>query len=1770
MRQTYAKWQCCSKMKLLLCMLLVLFSSISALHADVAPSNVAVNTTFPGSSNKINGSGWVNLAVTWQGDSPTFTAKYMKNGTVIFTESAISSTNTSAQIQASVIGDTNGSAIPITVQIVDSAGRTAEASSQGVLVDTKVPNLTATVTNGPNFSQSSSVRIQITSDKEIHAPSVTSEGVAATPEGSLTTGTSFVYNLQLTNAFANGSHNISISAVDTTEPESGANRGSTSVTFSVGSSVSGSTNINSSSPASPTNASNVTLSGSSPSGTSKIRLMDGGNQISEIAVSGTEWSIGLTPDEGTHSYVAISLDSLDQEVSRSSAFSLIVDRTAPSVPNYDATGIPTQTNQTSLSFTVSVDNYASEVSNPVFLQAYNNGTAVGQKYNVTTSGSPITMSVPLTDGTNNICFKTSDNAGNMSESSTVTSVNKSGSASAAVSSTMVDAYSIPAPTTSMLGGGAHTLTVNFNQAVDSGVMPKVEVVCGGGAKLEVTGSWSSTQVFAGNFNVPANGGASYDGAATLNVSEVKDSFGNVLEAYTQAAAFSIDSTNPTSTINGTEFYVSATNQNVNLSGTVDDGDGSGIDYLTLICKDSSGTETKTNVPLQTGAQSPWSYSYSASGLASGKYTLTTSATDRAVPTGNTENVNGKAGVTIIVDTEAPTVTRVSLNNTGVDISTYGDPCVIASDVSRLVVVAADTGDSGLDLTSSNFVFTLNGPNGLVTGEKTNNGVDTIYFDFQTLTAGGEYTITVNPVDKAGNVGTTTTRVFTLNKSAPDQATFNPPSYVTANKTDANLAQSQVSVSLATTGGGATPSYSASTISVKYNGVEIGSKQPSETELVAKLHSGNLLDNQSHDGSYYITVVPYSTTGISGAAITSQFNYDTQAPVVIESSPDIDSDGWFGVDTTEFGITVSDAPKDIIAYYKGQYDASASAPLQPGDVTWYNGSGSGVNMDISSFSWKMGDQVSPAFRYTGSKMMVDAPKSVSDTAAGVSDVEVTFVLADNVTQGETVPNTTSFTRTFKYDYLAPKIEISTKKGAKYCKNLLTVNGTVTDQGTDPNLQVQFVQYFNGETWDVLQVNGLPAKTASITTSVDISNKPDGNYTVKFMATDRAGNESEPVEFSYVIDRKGPDAPELTIPLPDYTVSKRSQGFKWASVAGADNYVLQISDDSSFNNILNNQTNGDYPGIKGTICTTTEGSFTLPKDGNYYWRVAAIEKCEDGYNISDYSTTRKVVVDSVKPYVVSVSPSPSSSNVVSTGMVTFTIRFSETIDSTVDLAVSLTSAGGQVMKIEKISCSGDTWTGTTVIPKNNSALYDGSAIISIADAADLSGNKMEPDSSHTIVVNTGPAFTTRLFSNPANEYEITIVTKATESLQTAPSCSVKQNSTKTPVTMNFLKDRYYAGSYKIDKDNPGKAYITISGTDLYGMVGNSTVEFTIADVNASARLSVTTASGRATLKAAESATYNPTAVYIIDRDCLESPFSDSETLATTRASLKNVRASVAKKNPELVGVVGLDEVGPASTKLKKCMLYTADVNGTSIGVDSSKVHVYRQDGKGNWVFQGGTLKDYKISAQLTGLGRLALMADMTAPKLNNMSPSNLEKLETNNPEIKGQFVDGGSGLMSETFKLAIDGLQVQNVLLEKDGSFKYQVKPALKKGKHEISCEVTDKAGNIFRKSFMVDAPAEFAIGEFRPYPSPARGNRISFAYNFGAVPESVNLKIYDAAGHVVAKFDSGDFGGKPSGNIRWDLTNEKGKRVANGTYIYRLEVRANGQKTKKRGKFAVLR
>jgi len=1759
---------------------LAIFPPPSPAPDVTAVSNATLGVT---GEDRINGGGTVAMDAQWEGDGAPFVATYKKNGSDFRSFAGIPANTHNVTFTGLDIGDSGGSPIAFSVQITNSVGSfTAASGDKSIIVDTTAPILTAQLLNGPVFSNTQTVRIQITSNENVAAPTVTANGVNATQEGTaVPSGMSFIYALPLSASFSNGSHVVSIQAKDVSKPETSANTGNTTVSFTVGTTSSGNTAITGSTPASPTKADTITLAGSCPEGAASIELQDNGTAASTISVSGSNWTIGLSPAPGTHSYVAISKDSNGTEISRSAAFSVIIDREAPAKPTVNASGVPGNTNQSSVSISVEVAGLDTEVAKPVQIQAYVNGSPKGSPQAVNTS--PVNMTVALDPGANRITFRLTDAAGNTSEVSDAVNVTYDNSSSSTDTIVTFSApFTMPIPVTQsyQMGAGTYSLQMIFGKAMDSATNPVINITTAGGVKITSSaGNWIASNTFVGEFSIPTNGGSSYDGAATLSITGAKDTFGNTLEPISVPSgggqAFFIDSTPATASFNETtSIYVSSSTPNISLSGQVSDN-SSGVGYIDLVWQPfSGGAVASQSVPIMAASPSPWNYSWNASSLSGGQYKLWVVAADQAKPSPNIENYLNKAYRIVVVDRDVPTVSRVSLGNMATDINMMPQPVVIASAVTRLTAVVNDTGDSGIAFNDPGFVFTLvhDGSAASILGNKSNNGVDTIYFDFPELTLSGTYTVTVTPMDAGGNVGVTATRSFSLEKDAPDAVTFLPPDQRVANYSHAALSQSQVWAII----NHARPDYTNSTISVRYNGAIAGSQQAnaSTSALVWQLHSGALATDQSHDGRYDMTVVPKTTLGNTGAAVNGFFTFDSKPPVVTSSVPSIalssaDSKPWFGLGQTELSVTVSDAPRDIVTYGPKMPADSGLANVQvPGDPNWYNSAGSGVDYTNSSFTWSIGASTSGNHNVVGNKLVLGIPPVPDDTAVGVTDVVMSVKLLDRANAGENVPNMLAASYTLRFDYLAPEItSVTLPNGGKYRGSVVKFEGLVQDKGTSEDVKVSSVEWAEGSNaWTAVPANGLPAKSASVSANLNIGDKADGTYTVKLRAIDLANNVSAEKTATFVVDRTPPAAPVMVLPLPDQITNKRSQSFKWGATTDADRYLLQVADDPSFNNILNNQAGTDYPTLLGQVLVMTEGAFTMPKDGTYYWRVAAIETCVDGYNISNFSVTRRFTVDTVKPLVVEVQPAPSSANKISTGMVTFTIRFSELVDPTMNPTVKLTTNGGQLMVIEKTSYKEDTWTGTTVIPKNSSALYDGVAIISIEGATDLAGNIMAADSTNNVVINTGPSFTTRIFSNPANEYEIMIVTKASEALQSAPSASVQQSSARTPVIMNFLKERFYAGSYKIDINSPGKAYIDVSGSDLHGMVGNDSFQFTVADLNASRRLDITSASGLANLRGAEGSTFSPTAIYMLDREHLESPFA----AANFRASaLPGAKASLAAP-AGLTGVMPLEEIGPASLKLKKRLLYTANVSGEKLALPAEKIHIYRQDKDGNWIFQGGSLKDGKISAELTGLGRIALMADLTEPAVLDLSPASLERLETPMPEIKGQLVDNGSGIRKDSLRLFINDLEIPGVTIDTAGNFNYKLRKALPRGRHEIRLEVADQAGNVLRKSFQVEAPAPFALDEFMPYPNPVTGNSMYFNYNFNQNADLVKLKVYDTAGHRVADFDTFDFASTNSGRIRWDLRNRKGKIVANGVYFYQLEVTRGGQTLKKRGKFAVMR
>ncbi|MBF0501125.1 MAG: T9SS type A sorting domain-containing protein [Candidatus Riflebacteria bacterium] len=1803
------------ELKALVLLLVLQFICVAGVFADISPDlklTVTTNPADPGDGTRFNAGVQVTLsAQATKGDTPPFAATFkMGSGANV---TAIGTTNTSTNpIKADFMtfGSTLGAGLKnFSVDVVETAVPNAVSKpaigDKSVNIDLTLPGVTVTVDNGPIFSPSglNVVNFTITSDKDVAGiPDISISpvisGASPAPDGVPSTKT-FKYKLALPNTVSAGAYTIRAVCKDTTLPNNTANVGAAQAGFSVQTSGPQAPTITAMVPPSPTHATNFKLSGGVPTGMTTIGIYENGAQVVAGNINGQTWTAGLANiTEGEHKYTVKGKDVLGNDSGVSAEFVVRIDTTAPSTPVLVQPPSPTNQAKVTITGSNAMDVIGAGIISPpvtVMLRRLDGNQAATATAGL--DGKFSFVDVALASGDNIFYALAEDNAkgtpGNQSGGSNniliTYNTTQSNVTTALIAGASFASQPIPLPASTMLCTGNYSLQITWNKDMDNSVNPMVGYTPAHGAEqTSNSGHWISSSTYIGQISIPAGQGNIYDGPVqSIRVTGAKDTAGNVMADYNPPGSpFTIDTTPPTTTFDSmNDIYVSSITTVIQVKGSSSDA-GSGVGYVQLAWQAfGSAAIASMNVPIFNGPTASWTANWDTSSLQPGKYKLWAIAADRAQPSPNIEILNPAVFRTVIVAKLAPSVSRISIDDLLVDINAMqvASIPIIASPVVKLTAVMVDNGGSGIDFAKTQFTLSYDATNASISGNITNNGSDTLFFTFPQLTLNGTYTVLLKPFDKSGNtVASFSTRSFVVRTVGPNSVSFLPLFGSHVNDTNTAIATDQVWAFI----NDPQADYNKSTMDVTYNGLEVGNQiaSGSTTALLWDLYGpASHSVNQSADGRYDIVVTPRDLFGNVGLATRSYFFYDSQGPAIMSPVPA--SGGWCGLPATTATLSVrfSDAPKDI--------SVTHGAP-PAGDSAWQNGPGTGVNIASSSFAASILGATLLGSIVGTDTLQIKTPlgPNYSDSDPGIATANIQIHALDSVT--DRFANERLATWTVYFDYYRPNFTFVTPVSqARYCKPRLQLGGEVRDRGTDISmLRVQKAEISVDQLkWQAVTAS-LPAKVSSWTSAVDLSVLPEGKQQFTGHSFDMAGNVSDPsnatatvpvdASVTIIIDRTPPTAPSLILPLNGTVTSQRGNRFKWSLPLAADEFLFQVADDSGFNNVINTtppyaSAPATFTGLIGEVTPIGEASFAAPKDGTYYWRVAGLKLCQDGYLQSEWSTTWRLVVDSVKPKVLEVSPTPSSGNKITTGMVTFTVRFSETMDTTVAPVVSLTSAGGQQMLIEQLAYRDNTWSGTTVIPNDSSAVYDGNAIISISGAKDVAGNEMENDSTNQIVINTGPAFETRIFSNPAHEYEIMIVTRSSEALTAPPTCSVTQGGARTPVIMNFLKERYYAGSYRIDPTMSGKAYIDMSGTDLFGMVGHGSVEFQVAGVQTSSSLRVSTSDGLGVIDIGSGTVLKNTAIYFVPRTALESTASTSvEASMLARAGIRSsLKASGAIGNasdgPELQEVVSLEELGPASLRLSRKLRYTGTVKNFITSIPMQKIALYRQSGD-NWIYCGGQLKGGKISAEVAGLGRLALMADIKPPTIANISPAEGANLEDPRPVIEGVLSDAGSGIIPESFSMSIDGKNQTGVSLAADGNFSFQPKANLPKGIHSIEVSVADRAGNTLRKSFTVTAPGPFAIDELMPYPNPARGTAVWFTYNLGQRADEIKLKIYDSAGALVTTFETFDFTNTSSGKLRWDLTNDNGKKVANGVYFYKMEASRNGQTFKTSGKLAVLR
>jgi hypothetical protein len=131
------------------------------------------------------------------------------------------------------------------------------------------------------------------------------------------------------------------------------------------------------------------------------------------------------------------------------------------------------------------------------------------------------------------------------------------------------------------------------------------------------------------------------------------------------------------------------------------------------------------------------------------------------------------------------------------------------------------------------------------------------------------------------------------------------------------------------------------------------------------------------------------------------------------------------------------------------------------------------------------------------------------------------------------------------------------------------------------------------------------------------------------------------------------------------------------------------------------------------------------------------------------------------------------------------------------------------------------------------------------------------------------------------------------------------------------------------------------------------------------------------------------------------------------------------------------------------------------------------------------------------------------------------------------------------------------------------PYLTDGQHNLEFGACDNLGNSSAVSVQLTVAAEFGLDALACYPTPIDGDYATFYFFVGDHAERYELKIYTVAGRLIKTFKGGYVSGRKD-NLRWNIDDDSGQRVANGVYFYTLQVWNGDKQQKKTEKLAVLR
>ncbi|MFJ7142591.1 Ig-like domain-containing protein [Pseudomonas protegens] len=849
----------------------------------------------------------------------------------------------------------------VIVQVIDSAGNIGNSASQTLVVDSTAPGVSITIAGITSDTGSSGSDFN-TSDKTLSfngnlgASLVSGESVQISLNGGSSwqaasvSGSTWSYD-NTSNTLADGSYSVQVRVVDTA-----GNIGNSASQMLVIDSVAPGASISIAAITSDTGSSasdfitsdktlifNGNLGANLGSGEAVQISLNGGSSWQAASVTGTTWSFNNTANtlaDGSYSLQARVIDSAGN-IGNSASQTLVIDSVAP-VATISIAAITTDTGSSASDFNTSDKTLifngtlGASLGTGESVQISLNGGSTWQAASVSGSTwSYDNTGNSLADGSYSLQVRVIDSAGNIGSQASQTLVVDSTAPATTISITAI---------TSDTGSSASDFITNDKTLVFNGSLGASP---GSGESVQISlndgSTWQAASVSGSTWSYDNTGTPLADGSYLLQV-RVIDSAGNIGNSASQTLV--VDSTAPSATLT--------------IAGITTDTGSSASDFVTsdktLILNGnlgaSLGSGEGVQISLNGGSNwqaasvtaTSWSFNNTASSLADGSYSVQVRVVDTA------GNIGNQASQTLVVDSAAPVAT-ISIG-----------------------AITTDTGSSASDFNTSDKTLVFNGSLGasLGTGESVQislNGGSTwqaasvsgstwSYDNTGNALADGSYSVQVQVVDLAGNIGSQASQTLVVDSVAPG-ATIS----IAAITTDTGSSASDFITSdktLVFNGTLGASLGSGESVQISLNG---GSTWQAAS-VTGTTWSFNNTGNTLADGSYSLQVRVIDSAGNSGNSASQTLLIDSVAPVATAVISGITQDA--GASASDF-IT-NDQTLLITATTSVALGAGEVVQISlNGGTTWQNAS------FVSGSTWQLDNtgNTLAAASYTFAARVVDA-------------------------------------------------------------------------------------------------------------------------------------------------------------------------------------------------------------------------------------------------------------------------------------------------------------------------------------------------------------------------------------------------------------------------------------------------------------------------------------------------------------------------------------------------------------------------------------------------------------------------------------------------------------------------------------------------------------------------------------------------------------------------------------------------------------------------------